>query len=68
MNEPRTVTGDDSVAWSCVQAVSTTDDVVTVVCTPSGGERSVRIELPPSWLDDVPDAELLEAIERARSV
>jgi len=32
-----------------------------VVCTPSGGARSVRVELPERW-HELPDAQLLRAI------
>ena len=69
MTEPRTVTDGDNLVWSCVQALAglVEDDVVTVVCTPSGGAQSVRVELPADWTKDVSDADLLEAIERARA-
>jgi hypothetical protein len=40
---------------------------VPVVCTPDGGARSVRIELPSGWEESVPDEKLVEALERARS-
>lgn len=61
MTEPRTVTDGDSVVWSCVEGHT------GVVCTPNGGAQSVRIELPPSWAQDLSDSDLLEAIERARA-
>jgi hypothetical protein len=73
MTNPREVT-DGELKWSCVQAYASADlDLVTdenglvaVVCTPSGGARSVRVELSPSWEQDLPDTELLAAISRAR--
>ena len=81
MTEAREVTDRDNVTWSCVQAyagltesrraeadaVLATDDVVAVVCTPSGGAQSVRVELQPNWREKLTDARLLAAIERARS-
>ncbi len=33
-----------------------------VVCTPSGGARSVRLELPGGWDAEMPDEALLAAI------
>ena len=35
---------------------------VPVVCTPSGGARSVRLELAANWREALPDGELLTAI------
>lgn len=69
MTEPRTVTDGDNLVWSCVQALAglVEDDVVAVVCTPSGQAQSVRVELPSSWEQDVSDNELLAAIGRARA-
>lgn len=74
MTRTREVTDREELRWSCVQAHAgldrdlVTDDngLVPVVCTPRGGARSVRVELPPSWEEDLADAELLEAIARAR--
>ena len=37
-----------------------------VVCTPSGGEQSVRIELPKDWAETLSDDNLLKAIAKAR--
>lgn len=73
MTHPREVT-DGELKWSCVQAyagaeldlVTDENGLVPVVCTPSGGARSVRVELSPSWEQDLPDTELLAAISRAR--
>ena len=73
----REVTDDDGTAWNCVQAfaglgdgaararaaqVKGADGRVHVICTPSGGARSVRVELPESWEDQVPDDQLLAII------
>ncbi len=37
-------------------------DRYRVVCTPSGGERTVELELPAGWEESCPDEEILEAI------
>jgi allantoicase len=74
---PREVTDQDGVTWSCIQAfaglgndsekaeaarVDGTADHVHVVCTPSGGAKSVRLELPQDWEENTPDDALLTAI------
>ncbi len=57
---PREITDDKGITWSCIQAFAglgndpeKTDaariggsDRLRVVCTPSGGAASVRLELP----------------------
>lgn len=73
--------GADGVTWTCVQAfaglsgeaaeeaadkVESAAGTVPVVCTPSGGEQTVRVELPRDWQESLPDGELLAAIERER--
>ncbi len=75
----REVTDSNNVKWTCVQAYSGADGkvskkieeisetdhgLVPVVCTPSGGAQSVRINLEKGW-EDMPDKELLRAIENA---
>lgn len=77
----RDVQDSDNVTWTCVQALSglsgeageeaaekieTDEGTVPVVCTPSGGEQSVRIELPRDWSDRMSDEDLLSAIAKAR--
>ena len=74
---PREITDADGIAWSCVQAfaglgndpekaeaarVDGSGDRLHVVCTPSGGAKSVRLELPRDWEKSMPDESLLEAI------
>lgn len=76
----REVQDADKVQWVCVQALAgagsdtaetaaermeRADGKVPVVCTPNGGEASVRIELPRGWEESVPDAELLRVISAA---
>jgi hypothetical protein len=73
----RTVTDQDNITWTCVQAYTglngeaaerateiSRDEAgqVSVVCTPSGGAQSVRLELSPDWAEALPDKELLKAI------
>ena len=59
---PREVTGADEIKWNCIEATAG----VAVVCTPSGGARSVRLDdLSPDWRR-LSDAELLAAIAEAR--
>ena len=38
-------------------------DAFQVVCTPSGGAQSVRIELPGDWEQQTSDEELLAMIQ-----
>lgn len=78
---PREVAGGDRITWSCVQAYAGLSDEkadeaaaraaggggnVPVVCTPSGGAKSVRLELPADWEESYGDDELLRAIEARR--
>ena len=65
--EPREVTDADEIKWSCIEATAPDDGkgAVAVVCTPSGGAQSVRLELPRDW-GKLPEAELLVAIAGAR--
>jgi hypothetical protein len=74
---PREVTDAENVNWSCIQAfaglgndpekaaaarVEGSADHVHVVCTPSGGAKSVRLELPDDWEESMPDEALLKAV------
>jgi hypothetical protein len=73
----RELTDDDGIAWSCVQAfaglrggayktdaarVGGSGDLLHVVCTPSGGARSVRLALGDGWEAELTDDQLLAAI------
>ncbi|CAN5716629.1 hypothetical protein BH23GEM6_BH23GEM6_24650 [soil metagenome] len=68
----------DGIRWTCAQAyeglrdneaaedaalVDGTDRY-RVVCTPSGGSRSVELQLPEDWENRCSDEELLELIRR----
>jgi hypothetical protein len=74
---PREVTDPDGITWTCIQAfaglgkdpekaeaarVDGEADAFEVVCTPSGGAQSVRIELPGDWERNTSDEELLDLI------
>jgi hypothetical protein len=75
----RELTDADGLAWSCVQAfaglgddskadaarVAGAPDRVHVVCTPSGGARSVRLQLPRGWDSTCDDGALRAAIATA---
>ncbi|SIT84588.1 hypothetical protein [Pontibacter indicus] len=76
MNQ-REVTDSENTTWTCVQAYGTlskenadkaaeltedTNGEVTVVCTPSGGAQTVRLQLPKDWLESVSDEELVKQI------
>jgi hypothetical protein len=77
----REIRTEDGTVWTCVQALSgltgeaakeaaekieSDSGKVPVVCTPSGGEQSVRIELPKDWTDGLSDDDLLAAIVAER--
>jgi len=78
----REVQDEENTRWTCVQAFAgvggavareaaeraeSDDGTVTVVCTPSGGEQTVRLELPGDWSERLSDDELLSAIAEARA-
>jgi len=77
----REVTDKDGVTWTCVQAyaglsgaaanedaarVEGTRDSYEVVCTPSGGAQTVRLELKGGWEESYADEDLLREIEARR--
>ncbi len=77
----RDVQDSDGITWSCVQAlaglgqsaaktaaaqVDGKEDHYDVVCTPSGGAQSVRLELPAAWETALDDDALLAAIAAQR--
>jgi hypothetical protein len=74
---PREITDADGTTWSCIQAfaglgndpekadaarVEGAGDRLHVVCTPSGGAKSLRLELPEDWETGLSDEALLNAI------
>ena len=77
----REVTDRNNTRWTCVQAYSMLETEtaekaseltekesgkVTVVCTPSGGAKTVRLELPSNWEDELIDDDLIEEINRSQ--
>jgi Na+-translocating ferredoxin:NAD+ oxidoreductase RnfC subunit len=75
----REVVDEDNTRWTCVQAYSgvdgdvsekieeksaTDDGLFPVVCTPSGGAQSVRVNLPKDW-EDMSDEDLVRRIQQA---
>lgn len=78
---PREVTDTEGITWTCVQAyaglsegnenadaakVEGKDDRYRVVCTPSGGAQSVRLELSGDWEEALSDEDLLREIDGER--
>lgn len=66
----RSLSTADGTQWSLAEALVGTDEeraasTVAVVATPSGGEQTVRLDLPPGW-EDAPDDTLVAAIEQER--
>ena len=74
---PREITDGEGITWTCVQAfaglgndpektdaarVDGAEDHVHVVCTPSGGAKSVRLKLPGDWERAMSDDALLEIV------
>jgi hypothetical protein len=72
----RDVTDADGTTWTCIQAfaglgadpdkteaarVDGAPDHFHVICTPSGGAKSVRVQLPEAW-EQLSDEELLQII------
>jgi hypothetical protein len=74
---PREASDAEGITWTCIQAfaglgndpekadaarVDGTQNQVHVVCTPSGGAKSVRLELPGDWEKSLANDDLLQAI------
>lgn len=81
MMKQREVTDKHNTTWTCAQAYAaleseaaeqaiekseTPDGNVPVVCTPSGGAQTVRLELAKDWFDNLSDEELAQAIQAAQ--
>ncbi len=75
----REIEDSNGITWACVEAfsglsdgeenrqaakVKGCDDLYHVVCTPSGGERSVRLQLPGDWKESYSDEALSREIEK----
>jgi hypothetical protein len=78
----REITDSDNTRWTCVQAFAgvkgkaaeqatelskSAEGTVPVVCTPSGGAQTVRLELPVNWFEEFSDDQLSAAIIAQRS-
>jgi hypothetical protein len=77
----REVTDAEGITWTCVEAytglsdgaenhaaaqVNGSHDTYWVVCTPSGGAKSVRLKLQGEWEKSYSDDALLREIEAQR--
>ena len=76
---PREVSDGEGVTWECVQAYAGLNegggneeaarvggDLFRVVCTPSGGAQTVRLELEGGWEESLSDEELWQKIQSAQ--
>ena len=79
----RAVTDAEQITWTCVQAyaglgASAAAEAleerraaegrgVPVVCTPTGGSQSVRLELATDWMESLSDEALLAEIQARRT-
>ncbi|HEX8397101.1 MAG TPA: hypothetical protein VF644_06725 [Pyrinomonadaceae bacterium] len=76
---PREIQDGEGTTWSCIQAyaglsnnaekreaarVEGEPDLVEVVCTPSGGAQTVRLQLAGDWENKLSDEELLSEIKK----
>jgi hypothetical protein len=76
---PREIQDKEGTIWSCIQAyaglsnnsekreaarVEGERDLVEVVCTPSGGAQTVRLQLATDWENKLSDDELLNEIKK----
>jgi hypothetical protein len=74
----REITDSNGITWTCLQAysgldnntenqkaarVKGTEDTYWVVCTPSGGAKSVRLKLQGEWETSYSDEMLLNEIQ-----
>jgi hypothetical protein len=75
----REIQDDEGTTWSCIQAyaglsnnaekqeaarVEGAADLVEIVCTPSGGAQTVRLQLASDWENKLSDEELLNEIKK----
>lgn len=79
MQQQREVKDTEGLNWVCVQSLATVESLkdtevknskggeVIVVCTPSGGAQTVRLQLPQNWFDELDDKTLLTQIQSSRS-
>lgn len=77
---PREIQDPAGVRWTCAQPYAGLSEVsgdrsaarvegtdrVRVVCTPSGGSRTVELELPADWETELSDEAILRRIGSER--
>jgi len=74
---PREVRDEQGITWSCVEAYAGLSggagdaaradgpgERYRVICTPSGGAKSVELELPAGWEESIGDDELARQINQ----
>ena len=74
----REVTDRENINWTCVQAYAgldgevseearelskNNDGTVTVVCTPSGGAKTVRLQLAKDWEQQLSEEDLANQVD-----
>ena len=79
---PRELADGEGIRWSCVEAYAglaeggeggegaqaeRAGSPVEVVCTPSGGAKTVRLQLEGGWGGGLSDEELLRGIKAGRA-
>lgn len=79
MQQQREIKDQQGFNWVCVQSLASIDSLkdpetknstagdVIVVCTPSGGAQTVRLQLPANWFDQLDDNKLLDQIRQGQS-
>jgi hypothetical protein len=75
--QQREVQDHENITWQCSQAFAAVESKfaeqakqktqtrggkVTVICTPSGGSQTVRLQLEKDWSEQLSDDDLLKAI------
>jgi len=71
----RELTDNENIRWTCVQTYTMSEhnteekdeaDKVAVVCTPSGKEKTVRIDVSKKWEEELTDESLLQMIKSSK--
>lgn len=75
---PREIDDGEGIRWTCAEAYAGLEetpadpsaarvegsDHYRVICTPSGGSRSVELELPGGWEEEYSDEQILDRIHQ----
>lgn len=56
---------EEKTSEKAAEVSETGNGKVTVVCTPTGGAKTVRLKLPVTWEEEMTDDALLDAIQHA---